>query len=57
MDVSSVAGEFVMNSFYPWVQGWAEDGSIWGEEYINWFYNAQLGFKEDNKVEFFVGAV
>jgi len=57
IDVSSAAGEFVMNSFYPWVQGWAEDGSMWGEEYINWFYNTQLAFKEDNKIEFVVGAV
>ena len=46
-----------MNSFYPWLQGWNDDGSIWGEEYINWFYRTIVDFKENNKVEFITGAV
>ncbi len=57
LDLSAVPGEFVMNSIYPWVQGWAEDGSNWGEGYINWFYNTQIDFKLNNKVKFVTGAV
>ena len=57
IDVASEAGDFVMNSFYPWLQGWNDDGSIWGEEYINWFYRTIVDFKENNKVEFITGAV
>lgn len=57
IDESTESGEFVMNSFYPWVQGWALDGSDWGEEYINWFYRTLVDFKESNKIEFGIGAV
>ncbi|MFA6404198.1 MAG: T9SS type A sorting domain-containing protein [Salinivirgaceae bacterium] len=28
-----------VNSFYPWVQGFADDGSNWGNNYLSWFYN------------------
>ncbi|TBR45051.1 hypothetical protein CBF23_000690 [Marinomonas agarivorans] len=49
--------EFVMNAFYPWVQGWAKDGSNWGEEYINWFYRTQVHLKAEKKVEFIAGGV
>lgn len=57
LDLDAIPGEFVMNSIYPWIQGWAEDGSNWGEGYINWFYNTQIDFKLNNKVEFVTGAV
>jgi hypothetical protein len=57
IDVSAESNEFVMNSFYPWVQGWAEDGSNFGEEYINWFYRTMVDFKTNNKLAFGIGAV
>lgn len=57
LDLGAVPNEFVLNSIYPWVQGWAENGSNWGEGYINWFYNTQIDFKLNNKVEFVTGAV
>jgi hypothetical protein len=57
LDLEAVPNEYVMNSIYPWVQGWTENGSNWGEDYINWFYNTQIDFKLNNKVEFVTGAV
>ncbi|SDR76731.1 hypothetical protein SAMN05216503_0815 [Polaribacter sp. KT25b] len=57
LDLGAIPGQFVMNSIYPWVQGWADDGSAWGEGYMNWFYNTQIDFKLNNKVEFVTGAV
>ena len=57
LDLGAIPGQFVMNSIYPWVQGWANDGSAWGEGYMNWFYNTQIDFKLNNKVEFVTGAV
>lgn len=57
LDLGAEPGEFVMNSIYPWVQGWADDGSAWGEGYMNWFYNTEIDFKLNNKVEFVTGAV
>jgi hypothetical protein len=29
----------IANSYYPWVQGWDNDGSNWGKIYLEWFYN------------------
>lgn len=57
IDSNLVTDEFVMNSFYPWVQGWEEDGSNWGEEYIDWFYRTKIALKTENKIEFITGAV
>ncbi|WP_366187101.1 hypothetical protein [Flavobacterium ovatum] len=57
LDLDAVPGKYVMNSIYPWVQGWTNEGSNWGEGYINWFYNTQIDFKLNNKVEFVTGAV
>lgn len=57
IDLAAVPGQFVMNSIYPWVQGWANDGSAWGDGYMNWFYNTQIDFKLNNKLEFVTGAV
>jgi hypothetical protein len=28
----------VANSYYPWVKGWADDGSNWGKDYLDWYY-------------------
>lgn len=33
------AGQEYVNSFYPWVQDFADDGSNWGSDYLTWFYN------------------
>lgn len=57
LDLEAVSDEYIMNSMYPWVQGWAENGSEWGEDYVNWFYNTQIDFKLNHKVEFVTGAV
>ncbi|RED98382.1 glycoside hydrolase family 71/99 protein [Marinoscillum furvescens] len=57
IDVNAVPGQFVMNSYYPWIQGWASDGSEWGQTYLNWFYNTKIDFQLNNKVEFVTGAV
>jgi hypothetical protein len=34
-------GPFVgaLDGFYAWVQGWAADGSNWGQQYLNEFYS------------------
>lgn len=57
LDLDAVPEKYVMNSIYPWAQGWAADGSNWGEGYINWFYNTQIDFKLNKKVEFVTGGV
>ncbi len=28
----------IADSYYPWVEGWAADGSNWGKNYLDWFY-------------------
>ena len=33
----------IANSYYPWVQGWANDGSNWGKTYLDWYYPAING--------------
>lgn len=39
------------DGFYPWInpgpQGWASDGSHWGEEYLNTFYKTMLSKYSD----------
>ena len=46
------------DGFYPWVQpgkaGWAADGSNWGEDYLEYFYN-EMSRRHPDKIA--VGAV
>lgn len=46
------------DGFYPWVQpgkgGWAADGSNWGEDYLDYFYNSMVQHHPDKIA---VGAV
>ncbi|WP_152286025.1 glycoside hydrolase family 71/99 protein [Flavicella marina] len=57
LDLDAVPNQFVMNSIYPWVQGFEEDGSNWGEVYLDWFYNTAVDFKINSKMQFVTGAV
>lgn len=57
IDSNLTPNEFVMNSFYPWVQGWSDDGSFWGKDYIEKFYSNLVDIKANNGVEFITGAV
>jgi len=43
-----------VNSFYPWVQGFSDDGSNWGNNYLSWFYNT-IGGK--TSLDFATGGV
>lgn len=57
LDLDAIPEKYVMSSIYPWIQGWADNGSNWGEGYINWFYNTQIDFKLNKKIKFVTGAV
>ncbi|TXR52116.1 hypothetical protein [Reinekea thalattae] len=57
IDTSAVADEINMNAFYPWVKGFADDGSDWGEVYLDWFYRTSADYLTDNKQEFIVAGV
>jgi hypothetical protein len=57
LDLNVEKNDHVMNSFYPWVQGFDVDGSNWGETYINWFYNTSIDFQLNKKIQFVTGAV
>jgi hypothetical protein len=57
LDLDAAPNEFVMNSIYPWIQGFADDGSNWGEGYLDWFYNTSIDFELNNKEQFVTGAV
>ncbi|MEP5363625.1 MAG: T9SS type A sorting domain-containing protein [Reichenbachiella sp.] len=46
-----------INSYYPWVQGYAEDGSNWGEGYLNWYYNTIADKIAADEVDFSTGGV
>lgn len=46
-----------VNSFYPWVQGFAADGSNWGEGYINWYSNTSNDKVTADEIDFTTGAV
>jgi len=35
-----VAANEDMDAIYPWVKGFSSDGSEWGSDYLNWFYNS-----------------
>ena len=57
LDLTVTANDFIINSYYPWVKGFSEDGANWGEEYIDWFYNTSSDFELNEKVQFITGAV
>lgn len=44
-----------IDSFYPWVQGFASDGTNWGEGYLDWFYGTSAD-KVANSITDFVSA-
>lgn len=46
-----------INSYYPWVQGYAEDGTNWGEGYLNWYYNTINDKITNGDIGFSTGAV
>ncbi|UXX78285.1 T9SS type A sorting domain-containing protein [Reichenbachiella carrageenanivorans] len=47
-------GSGVIDSYYPWVQGYAADGSEWGNGYLNWYYQTM---KTRSEINFGTGAV
>jgi len=55
--LEAAENEMLINAFYPWVKGFSEDGSNWGEAYIDWFYATSLDFVLTNKAQFIIGAV
>ena len=57
LDLTVIANDSAIDSFYPWVKGFSEDGANWGEEYIDWFYNTSSDFLLSNKIKFITGAV
>jgi hypothetical protein len=57
LDLTVIANNSAIDSFYPWVKGFSEDGANWGEEYIDWFYNTSSDFLLSNKIKFITGAV
>lgn len=57
LDLTAAANDLTINSFYPWVKGFSEDGSHWGEDYINWFYATSADFELNNKIQYVLGAV
>lgn len=46
-----------IDSYYPWVQGYAADGSNWGEGYLNWYYNTSNDKVVAGDIDFSTGAV
>ncbi|MEP4133029.1 MAG: hypothetical protein ABJL71_00320, partial [Cyclobacteriaceae bacterium] len=54
IDLSLTSGGTI-NSFYPWVQGFASDGTNWGEGYLDWFYGTSAD-KVANSITGFVSA-
>ncbi|MFY0640694.1 MAG: hypothetical protein JXR16_06580 [Bermanella sp.] len=56
IDIDATPNVLNMDGFYPWVKGFQDDGSDWGEEYLDWFYETSFVFKQANKQRFVVGA-
>jgi hypothetical protein len=56
IEENAAQNAFVMNSAYPWIQGF-DNGVDPGGAYLNWFYNTSIDFELNNKVEFVTGAV
>lgn len=44
----------IANSYYPWVQGWAQNGSNWGKSYLDWYYPT---IANTAKLDFVTGGV
>ncbi|WP_422359082.1 T9SS type A sorting domain-containing protein [Reichenbachiella sp.] len=47
-------GSGVIDSYYPWVQGYTYDGLEWGGGYLNWYYQT---LKSRQEINFRTGAV
>ncbi|MEP3390483.1 MAG: T9SS type A sorting domain-containing protein [Reichenbachiella sp.] len=47
-------GSGIIDSYYPWVQGYTADGSEWGAGYLNWYYQT---LKNRQEINFSTGAV